>query len=148
MTELADDIYEGVKRLCATGDTAANRGDYHEAIGWYERALALLPSPVTQWEAATWIFAALADAKFSIGDSEGALRSLDRAMESPNSLGNPFLHLRRGQALFELGRKDEAANELARAYMLEDEDIFDDEDPKYLEFLKTVLRPPAGGWRT
>jgi len=143
MTELPDEIYEGVKRLCATGDDTAKKGKYRDAVAWYRRALDLLPSPVTKWDAATWIYAAIGDAYFLAGDAPAALEAFDRAMESPNSYGNPFLHLRRGQSLFDLGRKEEAANELTRAYMIEDEDIFDDEDPKYLKFLKTVLRPPA-----
>lgn len=141
MTELPEDIYEGVKRLCAIGDDAAKLGNHRDAIPWYRRALELLPQPVTQWNAATWIFAAVGDAYFSLGDTPEALEAFDQAMEAPKGVGNPFLHLRRGQVLFDLGRKEEAANELTRAYMLEDEDIFDDEEPKYLEFLKTVLRP-------
>ena len=140
MTELPDDIYEGVKQLCATGDAAAERERYRDAISWYARALELLPPPITRWNAATWIYTAIADAYFLAGDSPAALDALDKAMESPGSLGNPFLHLRRGQALFDVGRREEAANELARAYMAEDGDIFDNEDPKYFAFLKTVLR--------
>lgn len=143
MTELPDDVYEGVKQLCATGDAAAKKENYHEAVSWYRRALELLPPPVTRWDAATWIYAALGDAYFMSGDLSVALEAFDMAMESPQSLGNPFLHLRRGQVLFDLKRTEEAANELTRAYMLEDEEIFDDEDPKYLKFLRTVLRPSA-----
>jgi tetratricopeptide (TPR) repeat protein len=142
MTQLPDDVYEGVKQLCATGDAAAEKERYRDAIRWYSRALELLPPPATKWDAATWIFAAIGDAYFLSGDSSAAFEAFDKAMESPDSLGNPFLHLRRGQALFDLGMKEQAGNELARAYMLEDEDIFDNEDPKYLKFLKTVLREP------
>lgn len=142
MTQLPDDVYDGVKQLCATGDAAAEKEQYRDAISWYRRAVELLPVPVTAWDAAAWIFAAIGDAQFLSGDSLAALEAFDKAMESPNSFGNPFLHLRRGQALFDLGRKEQAANELTRAYMLEDENIFDNEDPKYLRFLKTVLREP------
>jgi hypothetical protein len=60
--------------------------------------------------------------------------------------GNPFLHLRLGQCRFELGDLDRAADELARAYMGDGEDVFEDEAPKYLAFLKTRLQPPSGGW--
>jgi hypothetical protein len=67
-------------------------------------------------------------------------------MHGPDALGNPFLHLRLGQCRFELGDLDRAADELARAYMADGEDVFDGEDPKYLAFLKTRLQPPPGGW--
>ena len=38
-----------------------------------------------------------------------------------------------------------ANDELARAYMAAGKAIFDDEDPKYFNHLKTVLKPPANG---
>lgn len=141
--ELPDDVYEAVKRLCAAGDAASEYAKYAEALALYRRALALLPPPASQWCAATWIFAAIGDTCSLQGDPAQALAAFDAAMEAPDGLGNPFLHLRRGQALFDLGRRDEAANELARAYMLEDEEIFGDEDPKYLQFLRSVLKPSA-----
>ncbi|WP_220213464.1 hypothetical protein [Streptomyces shenzhenensis] len=37
----------------------------------------------------------------------------------------------------ELGDHDRAANELMRAYMGGAPDIFDEDDPKYLAFLRT-----------
>jgi hypothetical protein len=35
---------------------------------------------------------------------------------------------------------DRAADELTRAYMGGDEEIFDNEDPKYFQFLKTRIK--------
>jgi hypothetical protein len=58
-------------------------------------------------------------------------------MTCPGGLGNPFLHLRFGQILFESGDHDLAADELIRAYMGAGDEIFENEDPKYLNFLKT-----------
>jgi hypothetical protein len=54
--------------------------------------------------------------------------------------------MRLGQCQFELGNKERAADELARAYMAEGSEIFKEEDPKYFAFLKTRLKPPASGW--
>ncbi len=34
---------------------------------------------------------------------------------------------------------------IARAYMLEGAEILAEDDPKYFEFLKTRLKPPASG---
>jgi hypothetical protein len=58
-------------------------------------------------------------------------------MTCPGAIGNPFLHLRRGQILLDQGENDAAADELMRAYMAEGADIFADEDPRYLSFLRT-----------
>ena len=51
-----------------------------------------------------------------------------------------------GQSLYELGEAREAANWLAPVYLLEGRAPFEDEDPKYLNFLRTKLDPPPGGW--
>jgi hypothetical protein len=58
---------------------------------------------------------------------------------------NPFLRLRQGQTLFELGDEGRALEELAAAYMLEGSEIFAGEDPKYFAFVKEHLRAPTSG---
>jgi hypothetical protein len=57
---------------------------------------------------------------------------------------SPFLHLRLGQCQFELGNLERATDELARAYMVAGEEVFEGAD-KYFDFLKTRLKPPPGG---
>ena len=61
------------------------------------------------------------------------------AVQCPDGLGNPFIHLRLGQAYFELENPEKAADELARAYMGGGVDIFMEDDPKYLSFLETRI---------
>ena len=107
--------------------------------------MALLPEPKTQWQACTWLLSAIGDANFLGGNYEQAKVALSDAMHCPGAIGNPFIHLRLGQTQFELGNRSRAADELARAYMAEGKDIFSAENPKYFEFLKTVLKPPASG---
>ncbi len=67
-------------------------------------------------------------------------------MHCPDAIGNPFIHLRLGQCQYELGNEEQAADELARAYMVAGDEIFDTDDPKYLEFIKSKIQPPPGGW--
>jgi hypothetical protein len=71
--------------------------------------------------------------------------SLSLAMHCPDAIGNPFLHLRLGQCQYELGNLDQAADELARAYMGGGEEIFEEDEREYFTFLKTRLKPPPGG---
>jgi len=66
-------------------------------------------------------------------------------MHCPDAIGNPFLHLRLGQCCFEKRALDRAADELTRAYMGAGRKIFESDDPKYFEFLKTRIKPPASG---
>ena len=145
MAELSDETHERIQALCKKGDALAKKGNYPAALEQYWAAWDLLPEPQTDWEAATWILAAVGDANFLGGDYVAGRDNLTMAMHCPNAIGNPFLHLRLGQCQFELGNLDRAADELARAYMGAGSDIFEDAD-KYFAFLKTRLKPPPGGW--
>src|SRR5215475_1516855 len=68
MAELADTIHAAIRRLCALGDSHAHTRRYPEALASYWAAWDLLPEPRTDWEAATWILAAVGDANFLSGD--------------------------------------------------------------------------------
>jgi hypothetical protein len=146
MAELADELYKRIKDLCARGDDQASDGSFSDALRCYWAAWDLHPEPRTNWEAATWILAAIGDANFLAGDYSAGRDNLATAMHCPNAIGNPFLHLRLGQCQFELGNLERAADELARAFLLEGKRIFEQDNPKYLEFIKSKLDPPPGGW--
>ena len=135
--ELDPAVHEAVKLHCARGDDLARKKAFEAAIAEYNSAWKLLPDPANHWNASTWILAAIADAAFLGGYHTSAREALQYAMTCPNAVGNPFLHLRYGQVLFDAGEEDIAANELIRAYMGGGPDIFASEDPRYLDFLKT-----------
>jgi len=144
MSQLTAPVHEAVKELAAHGDQLAEQGAYEPALAEYEKAWALLPEPRLRWEAATWLLAAIGDTHFKANNFAAAALALQDAMHCPGAIGNPFLHLRLGEALFELGEKARALDELARAYMGAGREIFKAEDPKYLAALSTVMRPPPG----
>jgi len=146
MPSLPDDTRDRIRILCADGDELADDEDYPAALAKFWSAWDLLPEPQTEWNAATWILSAIGDVNFLSGDFAAGRDNLAKAMQSPNALGNPFLHLRLGQCNFELGQLDRAADELTRAYMGDGTDIFNDEDPKYWAFLTTRIDMPASGW--
>lgn len=135
--ELPPDVHEAIQGHCEAGDALAASGSYEEAIAEYNLAWALVPTPRTDWNASTWILGALADAFFLGGHVTAARKPLEFSMTCPGGLGNPFLHLRLGQVLFEAGEMDGAADELMRAYMGGGAELFANEDPRYLEFLGT-----------
>lgn len=138
--ELSDEIHNSVQRLCAEGDEFANKKHYREAIERFEQALALLPQPVYDWQAATWTFAAIGDTYFLAGDYERARQALTAVMLCPNARDNPFLWLRRGEVYFELGDMQQAQDSLASALMLGGREIFEREDPKYAAFILPKLK--------
>jgi tetratricopeptide (TPR) repeat protein len=135
--ELDPAVYEEIKAHSTRGDELAAAKSYEEAIAEYNKAWKLVPDPKNEWNASTWILAAIADAAFLAGYKSSARDALQYAMTCPGAIGNPFLHLRYGQVLLDAEEPDAAADELMRAYMAEGPEIFASEDPRYLAFLKT-----------
>lgn len=145
MAELPDPLHERIQRLCAEGDELLVEERHDDALARYHSAWELLPEPRTDWEAAEWIMAAIGDANFFQGEIAAAREAFVTAVKC-GSPDNPFLRLRLGQCLFELGEMQEAANWLTGAYLLEGKKIFAEDDPNYLDFVKSQLEPPPGGW--
>lgn len=140
MTDGLDDTtYEQITQLAAVGDAFVEDGKYAQALEQYHEALALLPPPMPQWEAATWLLTALGETYFFNRQYEQARQVLQAALQCPDGLGNPLIHLRLGQVQFELGNMDRAQDELVRAYMGGDDEIFEDEEPKYFDLVKTSI---------
>ncbi len=133
--ELPKTLLNKIRAECARGDALLDKQMPDKASKRFARALELLPEPIENWEAFTWIQAAIGDAFFQKGDwatSEDAFR---QALKGPSGIGNPFIHLRIGQCAFESDRPAVAVDELLKAYMAEGEDIFA-ENGKYLDFLR------------
>lgn len=135
--ELDRRLYDEIKIHCAQGDELAEEQKFKEAIVEYNKAWELVPDPKNDWEASTWVLAAIADSAFLAGYLTTAREAIEYGMTCPGAIGNPFMHLRYGQILFDVNEKNRAADELMRAYMGAGADIFSMEDPKYLAFLKT-----------
>jgi tetratricopeptide (TPR) repeat protein len=143
--ELDSQTHQRIQALCADGDRLAESKKYRSAYDVYFQAFELLPSPKKDWESATWILAAIGDVSFLAEKYVTARETLEYALLCPNGLGNPFLHLRLGQVLFEQDNFDQAAEHLTRAYMGAGKQLFDEQDPKYFNFLKTKIDPPVTG---
>lgn len=149
MEELDDFTFAKIEDLSEQGNSFEENGDFANALIQYYKALDLLPLPKEKWEASTWLYTAIGDVQFMNDDFHEAVESFSSAMLCPNAIGNPFLHLRLGQCLFEIGYKEEAASQLTRAYAIEGDHIFSDEDPRYFQFLKTKIeleKPKKKPW--
>lgn len=136
MTELDSKLHQRISRFCDIGDELAARGAFLQAIDAYRHARSLLPEPLSQWQAATWIAAAIGDTHFLAGHYKAAHDELHAALAGnfPGAQGNAFIHMRLGQAAFELGQHAQAAAELHRAHVA-DSAVFAGENSKYLAFL-------------
>ncbi len=64
LAEMTDATHQQIAQRCEKGDELAQKGSYHDAVEHYLNALALVPVPITEWAASTWILTAIGDAFF------------------------------------------------------------------------------------
>lgn len=119
-------------QLAEQGDDLMEEGDPAGAIRIWQSALEkVAPSDS---ENLIWFNTSIGDAQFEMGDYEDAWSSLQSALRAGGN-DNPFVWLRLGQVAFELGNSKQAGDALMSAYMLAGDEIFDDEHPKYRQWL-------------
>jgi tetratricopeptide (TPR) repeat protein len=127
-----DLLIKKVKALCAEGYRHYDNKEYKEALRFFYKAWTALPKPQANYEQGGWVLTAIGDCYFRSGQWEQGRESLSSALHCPNMKGNPFIHLRLGQCLFELGKRDVACEHLEQAYMNSGSKLFQSELPKYL----------------
>ncbi|CAK7031598.1 MAG: hypothetical protein DELT_02813 [Desulfovibrio sp.] len=137
--ELPEDVQEALDEICEQGNEAMDENDPEEALAFFRQAVDILPEPAEKWEAYSWLCAAQGDAQFGMQDFTGALEQFREAynLSDPDEV-NPFVLLRLGQCFLRLGDEKNAAEYLLRAYMLEGEEIFEDDEDDFT-FLKKAV---------
>jgi tetratricopeptide (TPR) repeat protein len=129
-----DDAHrERIVELCAQGEELVGRRELASALLKFREAMALIPRPVEEHPEALRVLTALGDTCFRLGRFSEGKHALQGAVRSAGGLGPAFIHLRLGQCELELGHTERAAEELALAYKRGGEELFADDDPKYLE---------------
>lgn len=136
---LDDTLVARITQLCEQGDDDVEGGRYDEAIARYREAFTLVPRPVHAWAVSTFILTSIAEAHYLAGDYARTRDAVNDAFACDGAVGNPFLHLRMGQAEHLLGNRGRAVDELIRAYERGGEEVFAGEDPKYLAMVKASL---------
>lgn len=137
---MQEPLYSKINDLCQKGQIYEEQNQLKLAVETYLEALALVPEPLVNWEASTWILTAIGELYFLLKKYNRSLSYLEKVMHCTNAIGNPFIHLRLGQFQYELGNTNKAKDELFRALVIGGEEIFDEEDPKYLKWVKTFLQ--------
>lgn len=132
-------VHKKIEELSQEGNILMENNKFDEAIEKFNAAIALVPSPKSEWEASTWLYTAIGDAFFLKKDYKNAKDSFYNALNCPKGLSNPFILLRIGQSLFECKELDKAKEFLLKAYMLEGTGVFNDEDEKYIELIKEII---------
>ena len=131
--------YQKIEQLSEEGNVLFEAEQLQQALRKYEAALNLIPSPKTDWEASTWLYTSIGDVYFSKGEVEQSKESYFNALNCPDGISNGYIHFSLGQVLYELEDFEKSKEYLLRAYMIEGEDIFEDEDEKYIQSIKDLI---------
>jgi tetratricopeptide (TPR) repeat protein len=117
-----------------------------DALQSYSKALNLARAQ-KESGAEFWLLTVIGDIRFQLKEFAPCRASLMAAVVGfEDGRNNPFVRMRLGQCMYELGEMKEASNWLAGAYLSEGLQLFRDEDPKYVSFIKSQLKAPPEGW--
>lgn len=136
-TALPDSITQRIERLCSEGEAFAADDRMNAAVLRYTTALRLLPRPQDRWQVTPRVLASIIELCFDKGDYLSAREAALAALECPTVAHNPALHLKLGAIYFEEGNLTAAREQFAQALAGGGQEVFDDEDPKYWDFMSS-----------
>jgi tetratricopeptide (TPR) repeat protein len=128
-----------IRELCYQGYVEYDERDYRRALRTFYQAWLLVPKPQTDWREAGWVLTAIGDAYFRTHQYNQAVEALRSALLCPAAKQSPFIHLRIGQSLFEMGDDEKAHEMLQKAHSLGGGKVFAKEAPKYRRVLDLVV---------
>lgn len=137
---------EDIERICRAAEDYLVEGNTKDAYRKYKEALDIIPEPKTSYETATWILVSIGDLYFKNKQYDMARDYFFEAKNCPNGVSNPYVLFRLGQSLVEMKDESQAKEFLLRAYMLVGDDIFWDEDEKYYNVIKELIKTDAKEW--
>jgi len=140
MKEIPDEIYDKIEKWSEEGNNFFEREQFTQALKKYKAALKLVPEPKSDWEASTWLYTSIGDVHFSENDFDKAKENYYSALNCPDG-HNPYVNLSLGQTLYELEESETSRKFLLLAYMSEGNEIFEDEDPKYIGHITDLIEP-------
>jgi tetratricopeptide (TPR) repeat protein len=136
--ELPPDLYQKITELSEEGNQLLEGHFSDRAVRKWTQALSLLPDPKSDWEASTWLYTSIGDARYQDGEFASASDAFFDALNCPDGQSNPFVHYRLGQCQIRLGNEKAGVDHLLQAYMLDGEAIFNSETGgnEFLSILK------------
>jgi tetratricopeptide (TPR) repeat protein len=130
--DLPSNVNKQIDLLSEMGNDLADQGEFSQAAERWKQALELLPAPQANWEAYTWLKASIGDALYQLADFSAAREALFDALNGPDGQENPFVHYRLGQSELALKNEEAGIAELLKAYMLDGEEIFTEEEDGHI----------------
>lgn len=139
MTELHQDTTEKIRSLCADAYQSYDQGDFRKALRLFYQGWLLLPKPQTDFAEAGWVLTGIGDSYFRLKQYIPGCEALRSANHCPQTRDNPFIHLRLGQCLYQIGERASARTHLQKAYRLGGPALFDVEKPAYLKCISDLI---------
>jgi len=140
--DLPESVRSAVRTHCEAGADFWGHEKVEDAVYEWEQAAFLLPEPKEEWDVSFYVFSHIGEAYWRQRDWEAADEFFRWAYSSPGGSSEPSVLLRLGQACQELGNKEEATDYLVQAFYAGGEEVFADEDPKYLASIREYLDEP------
>ena len=136
MPRLESEVSRSVRAICEHADTLSKKREYDFAISKYFEALGLIPDPKKDYVEATFIYTSIGETYWKLRDYHNAGAQFLKALRSVGGDRSARINLRLGQCLYECGEIERSAAYMCQAYMIDGEDAFDGEDPKYFESIR------------
>lgn len=130
---LPDTIAGQIDQYAMRGDVLMEEGKIAEAVALYEKGYKIIPEPKEAYEASLWFLVAIGDAYWYNKNWDKALPYFEQSLGVKGGTDNPFVFLRKGQLLYELGDEEGAYEALKQGFDWEGAELFEDEDAKYLK---------------
>ncbi len=118
------------------GDEAFEKEDFDGYIRFYKKAWGAIPEPKEEWELANAVMGGIAEGYYLKGDYDIALEYFKKALTCYRGDVDSFINFRIGQIHYDKGDLGNSMSFLQKAWDLSEGRAFEDEDPKYLNFLK------------
>lgn len=117
-------------------EKAFSNDDLDRAIDNYKKALTYSNYRKDE-EQASRVLISLGDCYYLKREFKEARRHYQKAFELPNGVSNAYVLLRMGELYFDEGNEERAKYYLLQAYLIEGAELFEDEDSKYLDLIKS-----------
>lgn len=138
MKKLPKSLYDRVKTSLEKGNEFLDGDRSDRALEEFERALGFIPEPRDDYEVTYEVLAAIGDVHWFNEDFEEALETFESAQKifgAAHQHYQPFLLLRIGQCCYELEDEERARTLLKMGLEAIGAELFEEEDPKYLELV-------------
>lgn len=128
--------FNQIKEIYEMGNKEAEKGNFEQALKYYEEAYNQIPDEKERYEVAVWIKESIGDIFWLQKNLEQAEKYYKEAFSAGRIWNYPSVDLKMGRCLCVLGKEKEALFYLKNAYRWAGESIFNED----LELLKLIKK--------